>query len=172
MWISRIWCILIGISLFGWACKNQEARSGEGFNQSIENNCPPTIVKNLGQNDYHTFRKSFELTAYAYTPHLADQIHKWREQLPDSIQTALLDRKLILHKSYYLSGIILGGEEKIQTIYQLDQTIERTLSNHIGLVQGIPTVLFSTAIYSSEIENSGKEETLVLEVNQLVYTEE
>lgn len=115
------------------------------------------------------YTKSIFITQYSYSDTLWNQMYNWLDNLPANIKEDILDRKILVNKKYFLSDIILQNEYKIDSIKQLNTQLEQSISNQIGLRQGLPTVIFSTSINSSEESDRGKDELIILEVNQLLY---
>lgn len=115
------------------------------------------------------YTQSIILEQYSYNEKLWNQKYNWLDSLPVDIKEQLLERELIINKKYFLSDIILENEYKIDSIKQLNTQLEQSISYQIGRKQGLPTVIFSTSINSSEESNKGKQESITLEINKLLY---
>ena len=117
----------------------------------------------------NTYTQEFKIIEYEYSDSTRSQINKWKNSLPKHIKDSLLNKKLIIQKTYFLSDIILNNEKKVLAIQKYNQKIETHLSLKIGLYQGIPTVLFSTSIENINISSSKKDEYFTVQINKLMY---
>ena len=148
------------------SCQTKESNTSY-HDEPVVINCDSIKEQHIEELKQYTV--SIPLSQYSYSDQLWKQLYRWLDRLPISLTNSLLERKLLINKKYYLSNIILDNEYKIDSIYKLNTALERSISQQIGLKQGLPTVLFSTSINSSEEENKGKQELLILEINSLLY---
>lgn len=106
---------------------------------------------------------------YEYSDSNRYIINKWKDSLHQNIKDSLLSKKFIIHKTYFLSNIILNNEEKVQDIQEFNHKLEKHISLKIGYLQGIPTVLFSTSIENLNSANPQKKEYFTIQIKRFLY---
>lgn len=115
------------------------------------------------------YSQKFSISNENYSYLGYDIINKWKDSLPQNIKDSLLNKKFIIHKTYFLSNIILDNEEKIQNIQEFNHKLETHLSLKIGHIQGIPTVLFSTSIENLNNTNLQEGEYFTIQIKRFLH---
>jgi len=160
----KIALIVLGISLI-LGCNENRRETQIVYRIIYKEN--PLAVEDTILNRYTDTLPIFE---YHYSDSSHIMLMDWLDPVLKKYRDSLINKKLLVQKSYFLSKIQLQNEEKVLNIQKFNQSVEEMLSISTGTYQGIPSVVFSTSIVSLE-DTDMVEEALVIKLNRFMYNE-
>lgn len=158
-------CLFIVLLSIGWmsSCTTTEIREVEKVYYKTVYKENPFYIED---STLSYFRDSFDLTSYSYDDSdLSLKISKWVDALPEKIRNSLINKKIIIQKRYYLKDIQLKNYNKVKSVQKLNYEMDFALSARIGMLQGIPSVMFTSSIEDTNTD----QEYLIIKLNRLMY---